>query len=190
MNNPFLVGERVYLRALSLSDLEGSYVSWLNDPDVCRSNSHHVFPYTAAEAETFIRHAQTARDRIVLAVVDREKDLHIGNISLQKIDVISRSAEFAVLIGDRGYWGRGFATEAADLIVRHGFEALNLHRIHCGTFATNQGMCRLAATLGFKEEGRRREAFFKDGEFLDILEFGLLKADYTIHTRVHRRQTT
>ena len=48
---PFLSGEQVTLRPLEEKDLAGPYVSWLNDPEVCEHNSHHVFPYSLAEAK-------------------------------------------------------------------------------------------------------------------------------------------
>lgn len=53
MKVPFLIGENIYLRGLCEQDLEGDYVSWLNDPDVCRFNSHHIFPYGKKAAQTY-----------------------------------------------------------------------------------------------------------------------------------------
>jgi len=50
MINPFIVGTDIYLRPLRVQDAEGSYVEWLNDPEVCQYNSHHVFPYTPQKA--------------------------------------------------------------------------------------------------------------------------------------------
>ena len=60
----------------------------------------------------------------------------------------------------------------------HGFLALNLHRIACGTFADNRAMLRLAAYLGMHEEGRRREAAFKAGRYIDVIEFGVLDNEF------------
>ena len=62
-----------------------------------------------------------SRSALVLAMVLREDDRHIGNISLQAIDWIDRSAEFAILLGDRTAWGKGYSKEAAYLICLHGF---------------------------------------------------------------------
>ena len=130
---------------------------------------------TAAEgALEYIRAVRARRDCLVLAVVLRDGDRHIGNISLQSIDPISRSAEFAIVMGDKATWGKGYGEEAGALIVAHGFRALNLHRIYCGTFESNQGMRKLAERLGMREEGRRRDAAFKDGEFVDVIEYGVL----------------
>ena len=102
----------------------------------------------------------------------------VGNIALQSIDPVSRSAEFAVVLGDRRCWGKGYSKEAARLILDHGFSELNLNRVHCGTAEGNRAMRKLAASLGMKEEGRRRQAFFKGGAFRDVLEYGILRNEY------------
>jgi [ribosomal protein S5]-alanine N-acetyltransferase len=175
---PFLVGERLFLRPLSESDIAGPYVEWFNDEEVCRGNSHHVFPYTPESARAYVRQARNNRDALILAIVLKDEETHIGNISLQEIHWIYRSAEFAVVIGDRRHWGKRFSIEAGRLLCDHGFRAMNLNRIYCGTFEDNVAMRRLALALGMLEEGRRRGAAFKRGRYLDIIEYGALKTDY------------
>jgi ribosomal-protein-alanine N-acetyltransferase len=175
-NTPaFLLGERVALRALTLADVDGPYLEWFNDPEVCRLNSHHVFPYTRPEALQWVENLGGRRDAIVLAITMDGR--HVGNISLQGIDPVSRSAELAIVLGDRSVWGQGIGLEAARLLVDHGFTALNLNRIACGTLAANVGMRRLAERLGMREEGVRRQAAWTDGAYHDIVEYGLLAAD-------------
>jgi len=177
VKNRFLIGKNVYLRGLSKEDLEGNYITWLNDGEVCAYSSHHVFPYSKESAETYIKSTSDSRAALVLAMVLKENDLHIGNIALQNIDYINRSAEFAILLGEKDYWGRGYSKEAAIMLVKHGFTELNLHRIYCGTTTENIAMKKLATSLGMVEEGRRRNASFKRGRYIDIIEYGLLKAE-------------
>ena len=180
MNPPyaFLSGERLYLRPLLPTDAQGPYPQWFNDEEVCAGNSHHVFAYTPTGAEDYIRRVNDSRDTLVLAVVLRDGDRHIGNIALQHIDWISRSAEFAIVVGDKDAWHKGYAAESGRLLCSHGFSTMNLHRIACGTFDNNEPMKRLALSLGMKEEGRRREAIWKNGRYLDVVEYGVLRAEY------------
>src|SRR3989344_4367881 len=175
---PFIEGETINLRPLLLSDVDGGYVDWFNDAEVCRFNSHHVYPYNRKLAAQFVSDAQAQKQTLLLAVVTK-KGKHIGNISLQQIDYISRSAELALILGEKAYWGKGAGTEAARLMVRHGFEVLNLHRIYCGTSVHNIAMQKLAAGLRMRKEGRRREALYKNGGYADIIEYGLLKKDFS-----------
>lgn len=180
MKTPFLVGEKIYLRMLYQDDAYGNYINWLNDPEVCVYNSHHYFPYVYSSAQEYIQASWKNVNAIILAIILKENDEHIGNIALQKIDFISRNAEFAVLIGEKKYCGIGLAKEASVLIIRHGFFELNLHRIHCGTSVNNIAMQKLAAFLGMNKEGLRRDALFKHGKYCDIIEYGLLKKDFNL----------
>jgi [ribosomal protein S5]-alanine N-acetyltransferase len=178
--HPFLRGQRVHLRALVEADADGPYPGWLNDDQVCRGNSHHVFPYTRAAALDYIRQAATRRDELILAITLAADGRHVGNIALQRIHPIYRSAELSIVLGDRDVWGQGVGKEACRLLCDHGFAALNLHRIGCGTFADNLAMQRLALALGMTEEGRRRQAAFKDGRWVDVIEYGVLRAEYQV----------
>lgn len=178
MKQPFLVGEHVYVRGLREEDLEGNYVQWLNDAEVCRHNSHHVFPYSRERAAAYIRSACDSQTALVLAIILKEQDEHIGNISLQNINYVNSSAEFAILLGEKAHWGKGYAKEAAMLLLQHGFMELNLHRIYCATSADNVSMQHLAECLGMVEEGRRREALFKRGKYVDAIEYGVLASEF------------
>jgi len=186
MNNEFLKGKNIYLRPLKDDDLKGNYISWLNDPEVCKYNSHHTFPYTIEKAKAYISSVSGVPNMLVLAIVLNGQDRHIGNVSLQDINYINRSAEFAIVLGEKDCWGKGFSREAASLIVAHAFTSLNLNRVYCGTSSENIPMQKLAKYLGMKEEGRRRNAMFKNGIYTDIIEYGLLKQEYLDSCNVSR----
>ena len=177
-SQPFLEGKEVYLRPLSISDVNENYISWLNDGEVCKYNSHHVFPYDKYQAEEYVKKISLAKEMLILAIIRKNEEKHIGNVALQKIDLLNSNAEFAILLGDKNYWGRGIAKEASLLVMNHGFLELNLHRIYCGTAAENIAMRKLAAFLGMSEEGRKKEAQFKNGKYNDIIEYGVLKDDF------------
>jgi len=176
----FIQGQRIYLRALEAQDAEGNYPVWLNDEEACAGNSHHVFPYVREKAQAYIEKANRASDSLILAMVLQESNQHIGNIALQEINWIYKTAELAVLLGEKEHWGKGYSLEAAKLLMTHGFNALNLNRIYCGTFETNVGMQKLAKSLGMKQEGVRRKAVYKNGNYLDLIEFGLLREEFTL----------
>ncbi|MBF0164651.1 MAG: GNAT family N-acetyltransferase [Magnetococcales bacterium] len=175
---PFLAGTTLYLRPLQDADADGPYPHWLNDAETCAGNSHHCFPYAREQALNYIRMSRDSRDQLVLAIILLDGERHVGNVALQSLSFVHRSAEFSILIGDGVARGRGVGIEAGRLLVRHGFEALNLHRIGCGTFSNNTAMLALAKRLGMREEGMRREAVFKQGRWLDVVEFGLLRAEF------------
>ena len=174
-----LEGEQVYLRPLELRDADGAYPLWLNDPEVCRYNSHGEILYTREMAQTYIENVVNNLSCVVFAICLREDDRHVGNISLQQISAKNSSAEFAILIGDPLVYGKGIGYEAGTLLLGYAFNVLKLHRLYCGTHAENVAMQKLALNLGMSEEGYRRDAFFKNGHFADIVEYGILADEYT-----------
>jgi RimJ/RimL family protein N-acetyltransferase len=174
----FLEGKRILLRPLTKNDLTPVYLQWLNDEEVTRFNSHATFPNTQEKMEAYYNSLQDNNRNVVLAIVEKTSNRHIGNIALQQINWISKNAEFAILLGDKEFWGKGMGEEAARLIVEYGFKRLNLHRIYCGTVHGNEGMKKLAQKLHMSEEGRRRQAIFKNGTYLDIIEYGVLNEEF------------
>lgn len=178
MKTPFLVGENVYLRTIGEGDLNENYREWFNDEEVNRYNSHHRFPNYDENMRKYYDRVIKSKENLVLAVCDAKTDTHIGNIALENIDALNQSAELAIIIGNKDYWSKGYGSEAARLLVSHGFKELNLHRIYCGTQEDNVGFQKLAASLGFKEEGRKRESIFRGGKFKDIILYSLLRDEF------------
>ena len=173
MSEYFIETERLGLRNLVIEDVYGEYLQWLNNAETCRLNSHHRYPVSISEIEKYIIDVQGSRSSITLAIIELVSKHHIGNISLQCINYIDRSAELAYLIGSDS-WGKGYATEAGKALCIHAKETLNLHRLYLGTAGNNIGMQKVAEKLGFVREGIRREALYKENEYHNIYEYGLI----------------
>lgn len=188
MNNPFLIGETVYLRGLTPQDAQGDYPSWLNDEVICQYSEHHVFPYTVASAIEYIENLSSQKDKIMLAIVDKKSDIHIGNITLLAISSLHRSAEFSILLGNKIFHGKGISKEASLLILDHGFNTMNLHRICCGTMHSNIAMQRLALGVGMQQEGIFRDEVYKDGKYHDTIRFSVLKDEFNARKQTLEKQ--
>ena len=177
--------DRLYVRPLEVEDIESShYQKWFYDQTVSKYNSHGLFPYTAEQKIEFIERIKSGKE-IIWAVITKiewtepeEYEIHIGNIALQRLDWINRSAELACLFGEKEFWGKGYGTESVKLLFDHGFQKLNLNRIWTGTAATNIGMRKIAEKLGMKQEGTFREGHYLEGKYVDVVEYGILKTNY------------
>lgn len=170
----FLETEHYELRTLNVEQVEGNYQRWLNDQEVVAFNSHGRFPQTVQTLRAYVESTLVTTNQIILAIFDKQNQLHIGNISLQQINWVDRQAEIAFLLGEKAYWGKGTMHEVGLKMIEHAFKSLNLHRIHCGTSSANIGMQKLALKLGMQQEGIRKDAIFNDGRYYDILEYGIL----------------
>lgn len=178
MINPFLTGKKIYLSSLSKIDISDRYIDWLNDEEVCRDNSHATFPNTRSKTIAYIDHLEKSKDEVAFAIKLIKNDLHIGNAAVQKIDRINRSAELAILIGDKKYWGKGIASEVYSLLIKYGFDTLNLNRISSGQTIDNKGMIKVCEKSGMKKEGILRQVLYKNGGYLDAGIYSILKKEF------------
>ncbi len=176
MRHPFLTGKKIYLRALEEKDIAGDYFQWFNDMNTCRYNSHAVFPNSEKRMREYLADVSDTKSAVVFAIVEKKTDRHVGNVSIQNIDWISRSAEIAFII-DARHAGKGYGYEAGRMTVDYAFERLNLVRVYCGTSSENVPMQKLAAKLGMKREGIRQKAMYKMGKYADIYEYGVLREE-------------
>lgn len=178
MKNPFLIGEKIYLSPLTKDDISDEYISWLNDAEVCRENSHATFPNSEVKTTAYVESIENSKTEIVFAIRWKENDIHIGNISFQKINWINRSGEIAIIIGNKNYWNKGIGSEAYKLLIDYGFNTLNLNRISSGQTINNEGMIKVCEKNGMKKEGLLREALFKNGKFSDVIIYSILLKEY------------
>ena len=177
-STPFLEGTRIYLRPLERGDVNARYAAWLNDGEVTRFLEAGTFPTSVIELEQFYAAASARRDQVLLAIVDRETDAHVGNIKLGPIDWVHRRGTLGILVGDQTAWGKGTGTAATRLMVEYAFDRLDLRRVDLGVYADHAAAIRLYERVGFRVEGRFREDVYHDGAYRDRLWMGLLRSEY------------
>jgi ribosomal-protein-alanine N-acetyltransferase len=134
-------------------------------------------PYGRADAERFIAHqsaAGTRGDELVLAVRRRQDGRLVGCVSLREIDRVHLQAELGYWIGVP-HWGQGYATEAAQAIVRYGFETLRLNRIYAHHMARNPASGRVLERVGMQQEGVLRQRVRKWGRFEDVVLYAVVR---------------
>lgn len=157
-------------------DLDSSYLGWFEDEEVMGASSNGRFQVTRAGVKDFLQ-TIASRQRIVWAIREKGGGV-VGTFSLQSISWPDASAEFAILIGNKEHWNKGLGKMALHHASKHAFNVLGLHRLSVGTPEFNRGMIRVAESAGFTREGVRRDAFWANGDWHDVVEFGLLRAQF------------
>lgn len=181
-----IYGERIRLRAVEKADLP-MFVAWLNDPEVQQGIILHS-PLSQTEEENWYErmlarpadeHVMAIEVRLPDATGEEPKWKLVGSLAFENIDWRIAAAEFGIVIGDKSYWDHGYGTEAVRLLVKHGFETLNLNRIYLHVFEINSRAIRAYEKAGFTIEGRERQAEFRNGRYIDVLRMSLLKAEFS-----------
>jgi RimJ/RimL family protein N-acetyltransferase len=142
------------------------------DPDVTEGVGAG-FPEPLSGTRAFWERATADPTMVLFAIETLEGRELVGACSLDTISARNRSAVLGIWIG-RPYWDRGFGTDAVRALCRLGFRQLNLHRVGLTVYASNPRARRAYEKVGFREEGRAREAHFLDGSYVDEIHMGLL----------------
>lgn len=168
-------GERVRLTPLDRSLHLENALRWLNDPDVTAALEFH-FGFTRRQEEAFFDRAELPGEHEFNWAVLNESEEHIGFIGLRDIHWTNRCALGGLMIGDRSAWGRGYATDAAQVRIRFAFLKLGLHRIDGHTI--NPAMRRVYEKCGYRHEGTARSRIYRDGTWHDMEHYGILRRDW------------
>jgi len=172
-----LEGGRVRLRPISTHDLD-SLMAWVNDNEVTRTLLSGRYPLTR-EAEAKWIEARTAVDaKEVTCVIETLAGEYLGGISLFRIQEIERTAELGIVIGKKSAWGKGYGTEAMQLLVAYGFRQLNLHMIYLTVLRGNPKAAHIYEKIGFVHEGRLRNRVYRDGVYHDLLTMSIKRSEW------------
>lgn len=170
----FKESKNLYFEPLEEKHLTENYISWLNDKEVTKFNSHGIYPNTLLKTKEYINSIQNDSSKIVLAIIEKATTKHIGNISIQSINFINSNADIAILLGDKTCWGKGYATEGFSVMIEHCFNKLNLHKVTAGTTCDNIAMQKVLLKLKMTQEANLKDAVKRDGKFLDIYTYRLI----------------
>ncbi len=169
-----LVGKRIYLSPMNIEDAE-IYVKWLNDFSVTDGigTSGRV---TSLESEKeWISQNST---KYQFAIVRLEDDKLIGNCGIHDLDQSKQCAEVGLFIGDEENRSMGYGQDVLDLLLDYAFNYLNLNNIMLKVFSFNERAINCYKKVGFKEIGRRRQAYYLKGKFHDDVFMDILREEY------------
>ena len=169
-----ITGERIYLSPMNKDDAE-IYTKWLNDAEVSVNLGQYAKMITLNNEQKHLENMTSDGQNFAIVLND---DTLIGNISLFEIDSTSRKATVGLFIGEKENRGKGYGTEALRLILNYGFKTLNLHNIMLQVDSTNEQGIACYKKVGFREFGRRREAQYRNGCYIDGVYMDILDSEF------------
>jgi RimJ/RimL family protein N-acetyltransferase len=182
-------GNHVILRR-HVADNVTAFRRWYGDPEVARLARYQDTPMREDEVNRFFQVRALGPDSLTMAIHERSTDRLIGTCAFSQLDGENGSAMYHITIGEKDTWGRGYGTEATQLMLDHAFGTLGLHRIALSVFEFNERAIRAYATCGFLAEGRAREAVWRDGRWWDELWMSVLAAEWRARRRPGARRLT
>jgi len=168
--------DRLYLRQHETEDAEVIY-EWLNDPEIKRLTAESPRPLSKMKAREWLESWIKNENEVSLSVVTKKDDTLIGITALLDINTFHRSAELAIIIGEKVYWSQGYGSEVIQALLEYGFTQLNLNRIWLGVTDMNARAQRTYEKAGFVREGLLREKFYIEGAYHDDIMMSILRRE-------------
>ena len=167
------------LRELQKEDLR-TINKWRNDPnDIDLLGAPYRYINMDVEMKWYDNY-MVNRNNSIRCVITNEEDEPIGLVSLLNIDFMNQSATFHIMIGDNENQGKGAGSYALNQMLQHAFFNMNLQRVDLSVLPTNSRAIHLYEKFGFQREGVKRKARFKNGIFVDMIEYSLLRDEYVL----------
>jgi len=101
----------------------------------------------------------------------------VGMLGFHVVNERSRIARLERLAVHPRFRGGKLGDEAVRRFQRFLLDQLGFHRLELEIYAFNERACAHAERVGFVREGRKRQAYLKDGEWVDTVLYALLPED-------------
>ena len=165
---PTLKTDRLILRGMRVTDAEDMY-RYAKREDVTRFLlwSPHPTPHYTEDYLRYLQGRYALGEFYDWAVVERDSGRMIGTCGFTRFDLPHGCGELGYVLNPE-YHGRGCGTEAAEQVLRFGFETLELHRIEAKFMQGNDASRHVMEKLGMRFEGYRRDGMLVKGSYRTI----------------------
>ena len=168
-------GDKVYLSPISTDDID-TFMNWVNDPEIIRFTGHYIKIISLLNEKEAIE--KIAKEGNYFSIVAQEDNKLLGICNFFRIDEINRSAEIGIMIGEKDNLGKGYGSEALNLLLKFGFESRNYNNISLRVMSFNERAIACYEKVGFKRQGLYREAIIRGNKKYDMIYMDILADEY------------
>lgn len=171
--------DKVRLRELRREDLD-NYARWFSDVEVQRTLGLYA-PQSREAEQAWLDGAMNGEGGdyvFAIDAIDGSEPLHIGTCTAHKPDRRNLNCAVGIAIGAKEMWGKGYAVAAFQALLEFCFGELGMNYVYLNVYDFNQRAQRAYQKVGFKEEGRLREAFYREGAYHDVIFMGILRSEW------------
>lgn len=178
--SPNLTTERLELRLIRSSD-DAFILQGLSDERVTKYYAVHYHTLEEVQEQMkFYQELIESQTGIWWTFSLKGESGLIGACGFSSIEPEHRKGEIGFWLLPE-YWGKGYIPEAAGAAIKYGFENLNLNRIEAIVEGGNEQSEKVLQKIGFACEGSLREREIKNGRFIDLVYYSILRSTWTQH---------
>ena len=166
----------IFLRKIIKEDLD-AYFKWINDKTLVEFNSKFT-PVTKNSHLEWYENISSMMDIKTFSIIKKTEDKLIGSCSLRNIDFIKHVAELQIRIGEKGFYNKGYGSQAIELLIQYGFLELNLKKIYLHVFDDNIRAIKAYENCNFTKEKLIKNFSIIDGNKKHAYLMSIIKNKY------------
>ena len=162
-----LISDRIVLRPLNNNDDIKRYYYWLKDSTVTEFLEVRHLKMSKNKIKNFVHKQYISPNNILFGIFVRDTNEHIGNIKIGPINFIYLRTELGIIIGEKKFWKKGFASESIKMVENYCFNILKLNRITASICSPNIASINTFKKCNYKIEGILKKYWVINQKFAD-----------------------
>lgn len=162
----------ILLTRLKPEDVKQEYVDWLNDVETNKFLESRHIKHDLKSVRLFVEDMIKDDCNFLFGIFCKKTNKHVGNIKLGPINYRYKTAEVGLIIGNKDYWGLGFATQAIKDVCLFAQKVLGVNKVEAGCYASNLASKKIFLKCGFEIEGVLKEHFSINDKPEDCIRLG------------------
>ena len=171
----YLKSKNLNFKELETSDVNETYVKWLNDKDINKYIIQKNVTNNTESLKDYVKKHRDSKNDFLFGIFENKKNTHIGNIKLTISHPKEKIANIGILIGEKIFQGKGYGKESINTITKFGQNKLNLIRIEAGFLDTNQKSLHCFLKCGFVQDGHLKSYFIVDNKRVGRILVSIIK---------------
>lgn len=160
----------IKIRILKKDDITSDYINWLNDYEVTKFTDLITKKHTLKSVLKYVQDIYKSKEIFLYGIFYRNR--HIGNIKLNEISKLHKSARISYIIGNKNFWNKGIGTFIVKKIKVICRDKFRLKKLNAGVYEKNYSSKKVLLKNNFKLEGIFKSQIFFEGKRHSLLKYG------------------
>jgi len=170
--------ERLYVKEINTNELTDTVMEWFNDDNLMKYYTNSKRRITRKSLIENIQKGQSTKMNYTFGIYFKENNTLIGTIKLGPINHVHKISDLVILLGDKGYHGKGLAQEAIRLGHEVAFKEFDLRKLFGGMYMENKSSIKSYTRSGWMVEGLLKGHYWVDSEAQDRVLVGMFNPKY------------
>lgn len=183
MRERIVVGQKIYLSPVKVGDAE-EYVKWMCDSSIIKGLGKQDMQINLEEEKKYLQQLIDSK-ALSFSVIDLKSDELLGNYGIFSVDKKNKIADIGGFIGYSTERGKGYGTEAIELVTDYAFNVLNMDTVQSEVYDFNIASIKSFEKNGFNKCKEIPNHYCYKGEKYDGYIFSITREVFYKNHKTH-----